>query len=110
MAAPNGTGEKLRGGFSPHRGQLSPATIRRAASEVGGITDFDAQYPKVLPTVKADASVGTSLGVTGRRRSSSTASASPGRGGRPSILTRSSDWDLNARPRHPREPPHTGRR
>ncbi len=65
MAAPNGTADKLKDWFFLHQEELSPATIRRAASEVGGIADFDAQYPKVLPTVKADASVGTSLGVNG---------------------------------------------
>jgi len=30
---------------------------------VGGITDFDAQYPATLTDVKADAALGTRLGV-----------------------------------------------
>jgi predicted DsbA family dithiol-disulfide isomerase len=65
MAAPKGTAEKLKDWFFLHQEELSPATIRRAAADVGRITDFDAQYPKVLPAVKADASVGSSLGVSG---------------------------------------------
>jgi uncharacterized membrane protein len=63
MAIPKGTGEKLKDWFFLHQEELSPATVRRAAADVGGITDFDAQYPKVLPTVKADAAIGTTLGV-----------------------------------------------
>jgi protein-disulfide isomerase len=63
MAGPKGTAEKLKDWFFLHQEELSPATVRRAAADVGGITDFDAQYPKVLPAVKADAAVGTTLGV-----------------------------------------------
>jgi uncharacterized membrane protein/protein-disulfide isomerase len=65
MAKPKGTAEKLKDWFFVHQEELSPATIRRAAGEIGGITDFDAQYPKVLPEVKTDAAVGSSLGVSG---------------------------------------------
>ncbi len=65
MAKPKGRAEKLKDWFFLHQEELSPATIRRVAAEVAGITDFDAQYPNVIPAVKADASVGTSLGVSG---------------------------------------------
>jgi uncharacterized membrane protein/protein-disulfide isomerase len=63
MAGSKGTAEKLRDWLFLHQEELSPATVRRAAADVGGITDFDAQYPTVLSTVKADAAVGTTLGV-----------------------------------------------
>jgi uncharacterized membrane protein len=63
MAGPKGTGEKLKDWFFLHQEELSPATVRRAAADVGGISDFNAQLPKVLPAVKADAAVGTTLGV-----------------------------------------------
>ena len=65
MAKPKGTAEKLKDWFFVHQEELSPSTIRRAAAEIGGITDFDAQYPKVIPEVKTDASAGSSLGVNG---------------------------------------------
>jgi uncharacterized membrane protein len=65
MGKPKGTAEKLKDWFFLHQEELSPATIRRAAADVGSITDFDAQYPKVIQDVKADASVGSSLGVNG---------------------------------------------
>jgi uncharacterized membrane protein len=63
MAGPKGTSEKLKDWFFLHQAELSPATVRRAAADVAGITDFDARYPQVLPTVRADAAVGTKLGV-----------------------------------------------
>jgi protein-disulfide isomerase len=65
MATPKGTAEKLKDWFFVHQEELSPATIRRAAADVGRVTDFDAQYPKVIEEVKADASVGSKLGVNG---------------------------------------------
>ena len=65
MAKPKGTADKLKDWFFVHQEELSPATIRRAASDIGKVTDFDAQYPKVLPEVKADASAGSALGVNG---------------------------------------------
>ena len=46
-----------------HQEELSPATVRRAAADIGKITDFDAQYAKVIEQVKADAAMGTALGV-----------------------------------------------
>src|SRR5439155_3804932 len=63
MAKPKGTADKLKDWFFVHQEELSPATIRRAASDIGKVTDFDAQYPKVLSEVKADASAGSALGV-----------------------------------------------
>jgi uncharacterized membrane protein/protein-disulfide isomerase len=65
MSKPKGTAEKLKDWFFVHQEELSPATIRRAAADIGGISDFDAQYPKVLPEVKTDAAVGSALGVSG---------------------------------------------
>ncbi len=65
MAKPKGTAAKLKDWFFMHQEELSPATIRRAAADTGGVADFDAQYPKVITEVKADASVGSSLGVNG---------------------------------------------
>ena len=38
-----------------HQEKLSPATVRRAATDVGKITDFDAQFPKLIQQVRTDA-------------------------------------------------------
>jgi len=64
MAGAAGTAEKLKDWFFVHQPELSPSTVRDAASEIGKITNFDAQYPVVIKDVKADAAVGSSLGVT----------------------------------------------
>jgi protein-disulfide isomerase len=47
-----------------HQEQLSPVTVREAAKDVAGVTDFDAAYGKAIQEVKTDASVGSVLGVT----------------------------------------------
>ena len=63
MAKSKGTAEKLKDWFFMHQEELSPSTVRRAAADVGQITDFDAQYPKVIEEVKADATMGSALEV-----------------------------------------------
>jgi len=63
MAGPKGTFDKLTAWFFAHQDELSPAAVRTAAKEVGGITDFDAEYPKAIQAVKTDASTGGVLGV-----------------------------------------------
>ena len=63
MARAAGTAEKLKDWFFVHQEELSPSTVRRVASEVGKITDFDAQYANAIKEVKADAAVGSSVGV-----------------------------------------------
>jgi protein-disulfide isomerase len=64
MARPKGTFDKLTDWFFVHQEELSPATVRDAAKNVGGITDFEAAFPKAIQEVKTDASVGAVLGVT----------------------------------------------
>jgi len=63
MAKSKGTFDKLTDWFFMHQEQLSPSTVRDAAKDVGGITDWDAQYPKAIQEVKTDASTGAVLGV-----------------------------------------------
>ena len=55
MAAPKGTVDKLKDWFFVHQDELSPATVRQAAKDVGKITDFDARYDKAIQEVKTDA-------------------------------------------------------
>ena len=43
---------------------LTPEVVKQAAKDVGGIDDFDAQYPRVLEEVKADANLGASLNIS----------------------------------------------
>ena len=44
---------------------LSPARVRAAARDVGGVEDFEAQYERTLEQVKADIALGRMLDVTG---------------------------------------------
>jgi len=64
MARKSGTDEKLKDWFFVHQEEITPASIRRAAGDIAGVKDFDAQYPTLLGQVKTDASIGSSIGVT----------------------------------------------
>jgi protein-disulfide isomerase len=63
MARRKGTADALIDWFFTHQDEMTPATVRRAASEVGKITDFEAQYARAIQEVKTDAALGSALGV-----------------------------------------------
>jgi uncharacterized membrane protein/protein-disulfide isomerase len=65
MAEKKGTAGKLEAWLFANQGPplLTPNQVRKAAADVGGIADFEAQYPVVLTEVKADAALGERLGV-----------------------------------------------
>jgi uncharacterized membrane protein len=65
MAKQTGNADKLKDWFFVHQAELSPSVIRRATADIGKVADFDAQYPKVLPEIRADASAGAAIGVNG---------------------------------------------
>ncbi len=58
-----GTADKLKDWFFTHQDELSPATVRDAAKDVGKVTDFEAGYQKAIQQIKTDASLGAALGV-----------------------------------------------
>jgi hypothetical protein len=64
MAKPKGTAEKLEQWIFSNQLGLTPEAVKRAAKDVGNIGDFDAQYPRVLEEVKADANLGASLHIS----------------------------------------------
>jgi uncharacterized membrane protein len=66
MARPKGTAPKLEDWIFAHIGppQLTPDQVKEAARTVGGITDFDAQYPRAKEEIKIDTGLGQLLGVT----------------------------------------------
>jgi uncharacterized membrane protein/protein-disulfide isomerase len=63
MARTNGTFDRLADWFYLHQDGLTPSTVRRAAADVGHITDFDARYAAAIAEVRADAVLGGKLGV-----------------------------------------------
>lgn len=42
---------------------LTPASVRTAVRDIAGVTDFDAQYPSLLVSIKGDVALGSILGV-----------------------------------------------
>jgi protein-disulfide isomerase len=63
MAVPKGTFDKLSDWFFVHQDELDVDTVKKAARDVGGIADFDAQYANAIQQVKTDAQAGVKLGV-----------------------------------------------
>ena len=63
MAKKNGTDEKMKDWFFTHQEEISPATVKRVASEMAGVSDFEAEYQKVIGQVRTDASLGSAIGV-----------------------------------------------
>ena len=62
-AQAKGRGEAMEDWLYSNQQTLTPAAVRQAAAEVGGVTDFDAQYPSLLASVKGDVALGAILGV-----------------------------------------------
>jgi protein-disulfide isomerase len=48
-----------------HQTGLTPATVRQAAKEIGGVRDFDHEYPRVKALIRNDVDLGHQLGVRG---------------------------------------------
>ena len=63
MARKKGTLDKLTDWFFTHQEEMSPASVKEAAKDVAGITDFDAEYPEAIKEVTADANEGGKLNV-----------------------------------------------
>jgi uncharacterized membrane protein/protein-disulfide isomerase len=51
--------------FNNQSFEMTRDDVKRGLREVAQITDFDAQYPAVLPAIREDVQLGTKLGVTG---------------------------------------------
>lgn len=51
--------------FNNQSFEMTRDDVKKGLQEVAQITDFDAQYPGVLPAIREDVQLGTKLGVTG---------------------------------------------
>ena len=58
-----GRGEAMDDWLYANYQTLTPAAVRQAAVDVGGVADFDAQYKSLINTVKGDIALATILGV-----------------------------------------------
>jgi protein-disulfide isomerase/uncharacterized membrane protein len=63
MARKNGKAEALEDWLFANQATLTPDGLKKAVRDIGGVADFDAQYPKVLGDVRTDTSLGGFLGV-----------------------------------------------
>ena len=62
-ARAKGRGDAMEDWLYTNHQILTPAAVRQAAAEVGGVTDFDAQYPSLIASVKSDIALGVILGI-----------------------------------------------
>lgn len=58
MAGTGARADALESWLFGNQATLTPASVRTAARDIGGITDFDARYQKALEAVKADIALG----------------------------------------------------
>ncbi len=63
LARLHGRGEAMEDWLYRNHAMLTPAAVRQAAKEVGGVPDFDAQYATVLNQVKSDIALATVLNI-----------------------------------------------
>jgi protein-disulfide isomerase len=63
LAKEKGRGEALEDWFFTHQKEMTPASVRQAAREVGQVTDFDAKREATLALVKGDIALGQQLKV-----------------------------------------------
>lgn len=63
MAQSKGTADKLEQWLFANQQALTGETVRQAAKDVAGISDFDTQYARALTLVKTDAGLGGLLGA-----------------------------------------------
>jgi uncharacterized membrane protein/protein-disulfide isomerase len=62
-ARAKGRGDAMEDWLYTNHAILTPAAVRQAAAEVGGVTDFDAQYPSLITAIKGDIALASILGV-----------------------------------------------
>jgi uncharacterized membrane protein len=63
LAREHKRGDAMEEWLYTHQPSLTPASVRQAAREIGGVTDFDARFPITLELVKGEAMLGKQLGV-----------------------------------------------
>jgi protein-disulfide isomerase len=63
MAKAKGKGPQMEEYFFANQQKMTPEWVKDAVRQVAQVTDFDAQYPKVIEQVKADAALGRQLDV-----------------------------------------------
>jgi uncharacterized membrane protein/protein-disulfide isomerase len=63
LARQHNKGDSLEEYYYSHQSTMSPASVKDAAFVIGGVQDFDLQYPRAVGEVRADVGLGRLLGV-----------------------------------------------
>lgn len=65
MAKAKGKGAEMEEYLFSNQEKMTPTWVKDSARRIAQVADFDAEYPKVLEQVKADAALGRQLNVQG---------------------------------------------
>jgi len=63
LAREHNRGEQMEDWLYTHQPEMTPDSVKKAAREVGQVTDFDARYAATLELVKADVALGNQLDI-----------------------------------------------
>lgn len=63
LARLKGKGDAMEDWLYTHQPEMNADTVKKAAREVGGVTDFDEKYASTLESVKSDIAYGKQLAV-----------------------------------------------
>jgi uncharacterized membrane protein/predicted DsbA family dithiol-disulfide isomerase len=63
LAREHKRGEAMEEWLYTHQSEMTPASVRQAARDIGGVSDFDARFPATVELVKGDTMLGKQLGV-----------------------------------------------
>lgn len=63
MADARGKKDAMEDWLYSNQSSLTPQAVKDAAATIAGVTDFDAQYPRLLPAIKADVAAGGAVNV-----------------------------------------------
>lgn len=63
LARQRGKGDEMEEWLFANQKTMTPAVVRQAARDVGGVTDYDEQYPKIIDQVKSDIALARLLDV-----------------------------------------------
>jgi uncharacterized membrane protein/protein-disulfide isomerase len=64
LAATHNKAEALEDWLYTHQKEMTPESVRQAARDIGGVTDWDAKYAGTLELVKGDIALGRQLNIT----------------------------------------------
>jgi protein-disulfide isomerase len=65
MARARNRGDEMEEWLFANQPTLTPDAVKKAVRDIAQVTDFDAQYPKMLELIRAESKMGQTLGIQG---------------------------------------------